>query len=919
MEDRATARLEDQDTEISQTGSAVAKRGKRPRPNPNSDKIDWNQALGTAGVAQNMFPAKFNFDVAATPSCTSDYVVFGLNTPGTTAVWASVTGTFTGTTSIGWTITINGQMFTAGASNTGTTFLASASASTTATDFAARVNANSNVNGVTAVANSPGAGQVTLAMYGATGTGLPVSESGTFFSFAGGATSLTGGVDGQANLVAFNQLYSGTSGLCTGNGTNPDVMWAYNTSSASGSIKTSPIIKFDSTGSMVAFVESSATATTLHVLRWKAGQGTSSFDAVTPDTSTSTGSTYISCLADATKSCMFNLTLDSGATDTNSSPFYDYDKDTLYVGNDGGRLYQVTNVFSTSTAPALSNTNGFGVNTGFGTSGALKCGASGTTGCIQVAATVLTGPVYDSNSGKIFLGGANGLLYAVNLGASPTTTSLAVGSGNANGGGIVDPPIVDSFNQRVFAYSASNVLNPAGQTQAIDTRALIVQADTNTPLGNPVAAFLGLGNQANATNAFDIHSGAFDDQYFSGGGLGHLMMCGTSNLSKAPQLWAVPFLGSLASIAVTASGGYSTLPTSASINNAGPATGGNGTVTSNVTGTVTSLSGITASGNANSGTCTANQTGATSSLTGGTFTTAATVTYSTNANGRLTAISLATGGIYSAGSVRPTGIAACSGQPNGMSTATTFGVVTAATVNAAGSGYYLAPAVSFTGGTVTTTAATATAVLASGVAMAAGTTWQVASNALAISATVNLECSPISELVNGATDRIFFGYGSAATGAITSDNVSNAGSAALPALAAPVTQPSAFGGTSGIVVDNVSASAQASSIYYSQLATSTATLAVSAGVRGGSGGAPALNILTITTSSDHGLQIGDSVTTAGFGSSQCNVTRTVIQIPSTTVFRVVGLGTGTTCGTVGTGSQQNATFRSVKLTQSNLN
>lgn len=42
---------------------------------------DWNVAMG-GRLAANMFPAKYTFDPAATPDCTNDYVVFGLNVAG---------------------------------------------------------------------------------------------------------------------------------------------------------------------------------------------------------------------------------------------------------------------------------------------------------------------------------------------------------------------------------------------------------------------------------------------------------------------------------------------------------------------------------------------------------------------------------------------------------------------------------------------------------------------------------------------------------------------------------------------------------------------------------------------------------------------------------------------------------------------
>ena len=89
---------------------------------------DWNVSLGTGHVAFGMSPAKFGFDPSQPPSCTADFVLFGLNVAGTTG--------------------------------------------------------------------------------------------------------------GQANLVAYNNLYSGTGGLCGTGG--PTVLFAYNTSTQGGRILTSP-------------------------------------------------------------------------------------------------------------------------------------------------------------------------------------------------------------------------------------------------------------------------------------------------------------------------------------------------------------------------------------------------------------------------------------------------------------------------------------------------------------------------------------------------------------------------------------------------------------------------------------------------------------------------------------------------------
>jgi len=42
---------------------------------------DWQMNLGGSSVGPRTFPAKFSFDINATPNCTNDYVVFGTNNP----------------------------------------------------------------------------------------------------------------------------------------------------------------------------------------------------------------------------------------------------------------------------------------------------------------------------------------------------------------------------------------------------------------------------------------------------------------------------------------------------------------------------------------------------------------------------------------------------------------------------------------------------------------------------------------------------------------------------------------------------------------------------------------------------------------------------------------------------------------------
>jgi hypothetical protein len=104
------------------------------------------------------------------------------------------------------------------------------------------------------------------------------------------------GSGSQPNIVAFNQLYSGTAptGICnrtpsgTDSGTAAEIYWSYNVEgiSGGGAVTTSPALSYDSngtgTGMKVAFVESGSGSAHFHVLAWKSGDGkdSSNFQSV---------------------------------------------------------------------------------------------------------------------------------------------------------------------------------------------------------------------------------------------------------------------------------------------------------------------------------------------------------------------------------------------------------------------------------------------------------------------------------------------------------------------------------------------------------------------------------------------------------------------------------------------------------------
>src|SRR5204863_7633215 len=131
------------------------------------------------------------------------------------------------------------------------------------------INANPTASGVvTAAANSPSSGQVTVTANtsGAAGNSIGTTKTITNFTWAGGTTTLAGGVNGQPSIVGFNNLYVNAGGtvLCSGL-TAPKVAWAYRTTLSP--IATSPVISFlpPNSGTKVAYVESSSPPK-LHVL-----------------------------------------------------------------------------------------------------------------------------------------------------------------------------------------------------------------------------------------------------------------------------------------------------------------------------------------------------------------------------------------------------------------------------------------------------------------------------------------------------------------------------------------------------------------------------------------------------------------------------------------------------------------------------
>jgi hypothetical protein len=336
----------------------------------------------------------------------------------------------------------------------------------------------------------------------------------------------------QANLVGINNLYTGGTTPC--NSGSPWVAFAYNTVTQSGGqIKTSPALSKD--GTKVAFVESTSSGSYFHVLVLPSPIPTppaKSGTVLSPLTPTT-------CTTPTTTGCMTSLTIQTSATDSNSSPWVDYATDTAYVGTDNGVLYKINPVFG-GGAPALVN----------------DPSNWPVTVSTNKYNNVLTAPVVDDRgTGSIFIGDGEGYLYSIKL-ISPGKTIAAqqtigwafvsgqTGSGAA-GTGIVDPPIVvtdpaNSATDQVFAVTGcSYVLGIGGAVSQVPAN-----FTTGVPTTSNTVDLGSASGQGDCTGK-NVHSGAFDNAFWlNGSASGHMIACGFVNnggTPAKPQMYFFPF------------------------------------------------------------------------------------------------------------------------------------------------------------------------------------------------------------------------------------------------------------------------------------------------------------------------------------------------------------------------------------------
>jgi hypothetical protein len=210
------------------------------------------------------------------------------------------------------------------------------------------------------------------------------------------------------------------------------------------------------------------------------------------------------------------------ATDTKSPPFYNYGTDELYVGDDNGRLHKFTGVFLGAPTEVITGVGGWPITVNV------------------TAGTILTGPIFDSISKNIFVADSTGRLSFIRevgsvVGTTPLCTAPCLDATNqALTGSIVDAPIVDGSTGRVLVFDGTEATN----------RGSVFQFDTALTSASKVTVGIGGNVPPPADLAVDIlHSGAFDDAYFSlGPASGHLYTCGKDpGFNNRPAIYRLTF------------------------------------------------------------------------------------------------------------------------------------------------------------------------------------------------------------------------------------------------------------------------------------------------------------------------------------------------------------------------------------------
>ena len=351
----------------------------------------------------------------------------------------------------------------------------------------------------------PGGGQTYPAKYSFDVTATP--DCTNDFVAIGLPAVPVAGSGGQANIIAFNNLYTlyDATGYCYSQdaATEPSVLFAY----ASGSGEVPGAIALSLDGAKLAYIEDILPtlgdpdgAAYFHVLTWVSGEGTDAADPVAPD---------------AGKDLTVQLippTDPSVIQSSPASPFIDYTSDAAYVttyswaSGGSGYLYKISPVFG---------------------------GTPAIVWAAPIYSAVPSSPIYDTISGNVFFTDSLGNIdYVHDYGATPSAvTSTTVGAGSTS----LNPPVIDSANEVVYA-----TFNDGGGS-AIVAQAYINLGTAPPELYGSNSVAVGTGTTA-TTGPYNVD---FNNDYYTNGPAGTnslMFVAGTDATGTVPTLYTVPFL-----------------------------------------------------------------------------------------------------------------------------------------------------------------------------------------------------------------------------------------------------------------------------------------------------------------------------------------------------------------------------------------
>lgn len=512
-----------------------------PKDGEGSVLRDWSNVLGGgadglggSGIA-GVFPAKYNFDITAAPSCSNDFVVYPTNAAGAdssgnfeTRRYTMSGGDPTGTITIGIAGSPRSVVLTAANDNNGTNFDVAGGNAAEALSLVNAVNRFAHQTGITARVDTSNTARLFFERTtGGDSATIPITNN--LSNFGNSNVTDGDGSPGQPTIIAFNQLYNTTCNATRTNSNAPNTLWAYNTGTGNV-VETSPVLSYHDDGKQVAFIQRNGNTLQLVLLHWAAGEGSAGVPA-TPATAASAAA-YAAARAGGS-SVMYVMTLNGtsnvGSTPTFSSPFVDYADDVLWVGDGNGRLHKFTGVFQGTPAEVV----------GGGFPATVEAGLK------------LSSPV--SNNGQVYIGSSSGTgtvggkLYRIDAATgalNATSAKLALD----NSPGVRESPIIDGSTGQIYTFVYNDNTSTYTDTARCNffggeldgCRAVIQFTEffANDSAGS--RQFIGRGNGTSRV----LYAGAFDDAFYaSNNGTGALYIVGgrPDNTFYA-TLWKIPIV-----------------------------------------------------------------------------------------------------------------------------------------------------------------------------------------------------------------------------------------------------------------------------------------------------------------------------------------------------------------------------------------